>query len=62
MWIINYSSLCVYLLFYFFMEKAHPWSSFKSSVHLNGEKNSKDLKGKPIDSLTWNTTMVELTN
>ena len=57
MWIINYSSLCVYLLFYFFMEKAHPWSSFKSSSPSEWrDKILKDLKGKPIDSLTWNTT------
>ena len=43
------------------MEKTHPWSSFASSSPAEWrDKILEDLKGKPIDSLNWNTTMVKL--
>ena len=39
------------------MEKTHPWSSFASSTPAEWrDKILEDLKGKPIDSLNWNTT------
>ena len=39
------------------MEKTHPWSSFASSSPAEWrDKILNDLKGKPIDSLNWNTS------
>ena len=39
------------------MEKTHPWSSFESSSPAEWrDKILEDLKGKPIDSLNWNTS------
>ena len=39
------------------MEKTHPWSSFKSSSPTEWrDKILEDLKSKPIDSLTWETS------